>query len=45
VFAIAVPALLGWYAALAVTFRRRVVDRLVALAPRQPRRAAEPATR
>ncbi|QYN33854.1 HAD-IC family P-type ATPase [Pseudonocardia sp. DSM 110487] len=45
VFAIAVPAVLAWYVTLAATFRCRVVDRLLALAPRQPRRAAEPATR
>ncbi|TQM13609.1 HAD-IC family P-type ATPase [Pseudonocardia kunmingensis] len=42
VFAIAVPAVLGWYLALAATFRGRVVDRLVALAPRQARRDAAP---
>jgi cation-transporting ATPase E len=45
VFAIAVPAVLAWYVTLAATFRCRVVDRLLALAPRQPRRAAAPATR
>jgi cation-transporting ATPase E len=42
-FVIAVPAVLVWYGALAAAFRSGVVDRLVALAPRQPRRAADPA--
>jgi cation-transporting P-type ATPase E len=45
VFVIAVPAVLGWYVALAVAFRFRVVDRLVGLVPQQPRRTADPATR
>ncbi|TWF80444.1 cation-transporting ATPase E [Pseudonocardia hierapolitana] len=44
-FAIAVPAALVWYVALAVVFRCRAADRLAGLAPRQPRRAADPVTR
>jgi cation-transporting ATPase E len=44
-FVIAVPAVLVWHGALAASFRSGVVDRLVALAPRQPRRAADPAPR
>jgi cation-transporting ATPase E len=42
VFAFAVPAVLGWYALLAVTFRRRVADRLLALAPGRSRRDTMP---
>ena len=38
VFAIAVPAVLAWYVALTVTFRCRVVDRLVALTAGQATR-------
>jgi cation-transporting ATPase E len=38
VLAIAVPAVLGWYALLAATLRRRVADRLLALAPGRSRR-------
>jgi cation-transporting P-type ATPase E len=45
VFALAVPAVLGWYALLAVTFRRGVADRLLTLAPGRSRHATAPVRR